>query len=228
MPSKIVLLSYIIIKNTNKMPEANQQKIAKVPWMGKGQVDVVIDPKQWAKIKYNKNRNYFSVHKMFAREKDPKLEKFRKAYDEFCKKELENLVKRLTSKLLVKRVNFKKTLVDQKTGVKKVKTVRMNATERLKEYNFSQKVDIKVDNYDGAWGMNEPIIKNKKFILHFNLKLIQFGDQRKIEYVVTHEIAHIFYQDHSKNFDQVAADLYYGTRSAESFWNDGFLRAFRG
>ena len=56
-------------------------------------------------------------------------------------------------------------------------------------------------------------------MLFFNLDLIKFDNGEHINYVVAHELAHVFHRDHGKEFNETLERLFPTKRLSERFFD---------
>ncbi|NJS41623.1 M48 family metallopeptidase [Candidatus Gracilibacteria bacterium] len=138
-------------------------------------------------------------------------------------KSIRKIINKQVNKLLNKRVkvNIKYLKSD---GTKFTKSERLSAKDHIKalEYNTPK---IIIDLYEKQWGINKVDNRNKNYELHFNLNLIKFGTIDQIQYVVAHEIAHIFYRNHDQEFYNLLRDYTgWGEKKLRNFWDSDFAK----
>jgi len=151
------------------------------------------------------------------------IKKFTKEYNNFCKNRLEKIVTRQVNRLLNKRVKVNIKYV-RSDGAKFTKTERVSASGHIKDLDYKP-TKIIIDLYEKEWGINKVNDRNKNFELHFNLNLIKFGSDDQIRYVVAHEIAHIFYRDHGREFYNLLHDYTgWGEKKLRNFWESDFSK----
>ncbi|MEM1312198.1 MAG: M48 family metallopeptidase [Patescibacteria group bacterium] len=140
-----------------------------------------------------------------------------KEFDKFCEIELGKIIDKAIDKLKRKKIKLALDHTDGKTTFKKVVTLAID--DYLKLIGFDKKVEYKIGNYEKEWGINQINIKQKNFVLFFNLNLIKFDSGEHIKYVVAHELAHIFHRDHGKEFNTTLEKLFPAKRSSENFFD---------
>ena len=139
------------------------------------------------KIKYSKIKNIYIqikdgrvIVKAPRRVSKKEIEKILEQKSEWIQKAVEKETKKQEKKPLYTKEEFKEI-------------VEKNASELVKQTGLvPNKITIKKIKY--AWGS----CSNKKNIT-INLELIKYSEQA-IRYVILHEICHIKYMNHSKDF----------------------------
>ncbi|NJK70974.1 MAG: M48 family metallopeptidase [Thermales bacterium] len=174
------------------------QQVYTTIFQGKKIPVFVDDSLFWSSLKMSSGR--ILIKKSLAGD----IQKFTKEYNIFCKTRLEKIINKQVNKLLNKRVkvNIKYLKSD---GTKFTKSERLSAKDHIKalEYNPTK---IIIDLYEKQWGINKVDNRNKNYELHFNLNLIKYGTDDQIQYVVAHEITHIFYRNHDQEFYNLLRD----------------------
>lgn len=198
MRQKKVLLIYL--------RQMQIQTIGTIKYLGKD-YPIKVDQSQWVEFKFAYNE--FRVNERLAKN----FSKIEVHYNKFCKQQLKKVVDKYMRQLSNKTIAIPITYTN---GTTKIEYLSVN--------KYLQKVGYRpckyeIDNYAGAWGINEPVIKNKQFVLHFNLSLIKYDTGEKIGYVVAHELAHIFAGGHGRDFQAMVDKLYPGSLHYERFWN---------
>ena len=102
-------------------------------------------------------------------------------------------------------------------GTKKKTKVSVNSY--LKLCGYEPKIEYKVGVYEKEWGINELKAGTKNFTLYFNVNLIKYDSGSHIEYVVAHELAHVFFRDHGTEFNDALFKLYPRKKESEYFFN---------
>ena len=138
-------------------------------------------------IKYSKIKN------IYIQIKNGKI--IVKAPKRVSKKEIEKIVKQKTEWIqkAIEKENKKQEKEPLYTKEKFTKIIEKNANELVKETGLKpNKITIKQIKY--AWGS----CSSKKNIT-LNLELIKYS-QQAIRYVILHELCHLKYMNHSKDF----------------------------
>ncbi len=138
-------------------------------------------------IKYSKIKNIYIqikngkiIIKAPKRVSKKEIEKIIEQKSEWIQKTLEKEIKKQKKKQLYTKEEFKKI-------------IEKNANELIKETGLKpKKITIKQIKY--AWGS----CSSKKNIT-LNLELIKYS-QQAIRYVILHELCHLKYMNHSKDF----------------------------
>lgn len=193
------------------------QLIATVPFLGSTR-EVYLNPKSWSKINFDGQK--FVVNKSIG----TNFEKLNLEFNHYCKTKLKNIIESQISKLRQKSIEVELIYTDGlKTFPKKIVT---SVNKYLKDIGYSQKIDYKIGKYEKEWGINEINQKSKTFILYFSQDLIKYDNGPNIEYVVAHELTHIFHRDHGDNFNQSLQRLFPKKRSSEEFFKTGISKRF--
>jgi flagellar basal body-associated protein FliL len=198
--------------------DTNLQAIATLPFMGE-RLTVYVDQGSWSGIVL-RNKKFFvsdSIAKDFS--------KLEAKFDEFCDKQLSQIIRSQIAKLRTKKI---KTELQYGEGKQTFfKKVNISVNDFLKLVKYSQEIDFKIGKYDKEWGINAIDIKAKKFTLFFNRNLIKYDSGKHIEYVVAHELTHVFHRDHGPKFHSALEKLYIRKNSSESFFSSGIRNIFK-
>lgn len=195
------------------MPE----KYGTVVYMGKTR-EIWVDEHQWSNIRYSGGK--FWIHKSFARDNDG----VNKIFDDFCRKKLSSIIDKGISRLRGKEIDLYLDYTDGTNNFKK--NVRFSVDSYLKEIGYSSKIDYKIGNFEYEWGINEIDTGSKTFVLYFNLNLIKYDSGMHIDYVVAHELAHVFHRDHGDGFNDALEKLFPSKQQSEYFFNFGIVNLF--
>ena len=192
------------------------QVVGSILYQGK-KVEIVASPKQWEDIKMMGGK--LAINQRLL--SDFKL--VEEAYNKHCKVELGRIIDRQIARLRGKEVEIELEYTDGVKNFKKKTKVSVNSY--LKLCGYEQKIDYKIGIYEREWGINELKVGAKNFTLYFNLNLIKFDSGSHIEYVVAHELAHVFFRDHGVGFNDALFKLYPRKSESEYFfnWKMGFL-----
>jgi predicted metal-dependent hydrolase len=193
------------------------QPIAKVPFLGQ-MYEVFLNPKQWQELRFDGKR--FLANQRIGRD----FEKLISVYEKFCKQQLAKIIDRQVANLRRKKVAVELMYTD---GIKQfAKRENLSVDDYLKKINYKQKLEYKIGVYEKEWGINEINPKQKKFILYFNQSLIKYDKGPHIEYVVAHELTHVFHRDHGDQFHATLARIFPRKRTSEEFFKTGISRRF--
>jgi hypothetical protein len=183
------------------------QVVGSVVYQGK-KVEIVGNPKQWEDFKMVGGK--FVINQRLL--SDFKL--VEEAYNKFCDLEIRKIIDRQIGKLRTKEIDIDLNYTD---GTKKKTKVSVNSY--LKLCGYESKIDYKIGVYEKEWGINELKAGAKNFTLYFNLNLIKYDSGSHIEYVVAHELAHVFFRDHGVEFNDALFKLYPRKHESEYFFN---------
>lgn len=183
------------------------QVAGSVVYQGK-KVEIIGNPKQWDDFKMVGGK--FVINQRLLT--DFKL--VENAYNKFCDSEIRKIIDRQIGKLRTKEIDIDLNYTD---GSKKKTKVSVNSY--LKLCGYEQKIDYKIGIYEKEWGINELKAGAKNFTLYFNLNLIKYDSGSHIEYVVAHELAHVFFRDHGVEFNDALFKLYPRKKESEYFFN---------
>jgi len=184
--------------------------VGNVLYQGK-KVEIVASPKQWAEFKMIGGK--FAINERLIKN----FELVEKAYNNYCEGELRKIIDKQIAKLRAKEIELE---LDYTDGVKNFKQkTKLSVDGYLKLYKLDPKIDYKIGKYEKEWGINAIDTFRKSFTLYFNLDLIKFDSGSHIEYVVAHELTHIFYRDHGKEFNETLQKLYPRKADSENFFN---------
>jgi hypothetical protein len=183
------------------------QVVGSVLYQGK-KVEIVGNPKQWDDFKMADGKFVINQRLLL----DFKL--VEDAYNKFCDTQIRKIIDRQIGKLRTKEIDIDLNYTD---GSKKKTKVSVNSY--LKLCGYESKIDYKVGIYEKEWGINEIKAGAKNFTLYFNLNLIKFDSGSHIEYVVAHELAHVFFRDHGEGFNDALFKLYPRKKESEYFFN---------
>jgi len=193
------------------------EKLATVTFKGK-KCDVVLSANQWAEIRFDGQK--FVANKKLQNNFNLLVKK----YEEYCSNELKGIIRRGIAKLRSKKIETQIEYTDgQKNFLKKVK---LSVNDYIKMLGFSGNLDFKIGNYERERGINEVNPKSKKFTLFFNASLIKYNHGPHIEYVVAHELTHVFHRDHGPLFQKALGNLFPQKNSSEEFFNRGISSIF--
>jgi len=205
-------------KHIKSLNYLRMQLIATVPFLGKT-CEVYFNPKSWSKMQFN--GKYFEVNKTIG----TNFDKLNIEFNSYCKNKLKNIIESQISRLRQKTVEVELIYTDGvKTFPKKIQT---SVNKYLKEIGYSTIIDFEIGKYEKEWGINAINPKNKKFTLYFNQDLIKYDDGPNIEYVVAHELTHVFHRDHGEGFNTALQRLFPKKRTAEEFFKSGIATRFR-
>ena len=188
-------------------------QIGTVPYKGKV-LPIIVEPKQWRDIRIVSGKEVRVNSKTGASAQ----ELFMPRYNALVKSELQSIVKKALPKFLNKKIRYE---VLYTNGTKKVQ--KLSAKEWASMLGI-ETIKHVIGSYDSEWGINQIDNKKREFILHFNLNLIKFDSGDKINYVVAHEVAHVFERGHDKAFEKVLQQLYPRSKQSEKFWNKDYAR----
>lgn len=195
----------------------NKQQIGALPFKGK-QVEIWVNPSQWRSFYFDGNK--FWISKNLAQNNH----KLNQSYQNYCNQELKNILQNTVNNLKHKKIV---TNLPYSNGVKHIyKQTSLSINEYLKLTGYSQNLDIKIGDYTKEWGINEINPHKKKFTLYFNKNLIIFDDKQHIQYVVAHELTHIFHRDHGKEFNQTLEKLFPQKHDSEDFFERRIVTVF--
>jgi hypothetical protein len=187
-----------------------QQKLGTLLYLGK-RYDIWLNPGQSRDFVLEKDR--FVVSSGMAT--NPDL--LNKVYDDFCVEKLTKIVEKGIEKLRTKKIKLQLDFTDGKNNFKK--DMFLSVDEYLKLIDYSKKIEFKIGSFKKEWGINQVDVKHKNFILFFNLDLIKFDSGEHINYVVAHELAHIFHRDHGVEFNQILERLFPTKKLSERFFD---------
>lgn len=191
--------------------------IAKVLFMGKPR-EVFLNPGQFGKIQFNGQN--FTIN--FTPQ--PGFKDLQETVAEFGLKYLKDRVKRTMANLQNKKVQVKLKYLQGKKEIYLTKKLSVN--DYLKEMGFEKEIHLEFGHSTKEWGVNYIDNKKKKFKLFFNKNLILYDSASHIDYVVGHELGHVFVRDHGPEFNKVVAQLHSGKTSSESFFKSGIGKLF--
>jgi|GEM_PF-2804964 len=192
--------------------------IATVPFLG-SMKEVYWKPKSWSKINFDGQK--FVVNDSIG----TNFDKLNLEFDKYCRQQLKNIINSQIARLRGKNIEVELIYTD---GIKNFpKRISTSVNKYLKEIGYNHKIDYKIGKYEKEWGVNEINPKNKTFTLYFNQDLIKYDSGPHIEYVVAHELAHVFHRDHSEGFNQTLHRLFPRKRTSEEFFKSGISRRFR-
>ncbi len=174
-------------------------------------IEIIANPKQWADLKWIGGK--FAINQRLLNN----FKLVEEAYNKHCELELGCIIDRQIAKLRGKEIEIELDYTDGSKKFKKKTKVSVNSY--LKLCGYEHKIDYKIGIYEKEWGINELKIGAKKFTLYFNLNLIKFDSGSHIEYVVAHELAHIFFRDHGAGFSDSLTKLYPRKAESEYFFN---------
>jgi predicted metal-dependent hydrolase len=146
---------------------------------------------------------------------------FLDVYDQFCKNELEKIIHRQLNRLRSKPIPVEIEYQNTQTKERFFKEEAYSVDEFLRKLDFSPKIEYQIGKYEREWGVNQISPQDKRFTLLFNLDLIKFDGDSHIEYVVAHELAHVFHRDHGDKFQKALQNLYSGKNRSEYFFEFG-------
>lgn len=192
--------------------------VATVPYLGKSR-KVFLNPGQWVSLKFDGNNFY--CNQTLGQD----FQRLTKEFNIYCRKELSKIIYRTINKLKYRPVQTSLEYTDGKKTFRK--PVRFSVYQYLKKIGFSTKLDYKIGHFQKEWGINEVNPKQKKFILYFNQDLIKFDNGPHIEYVVAHELTHVFHRDHGGHFQDTLLKLFPGKKSSERFFDTGIVSRFK-
>lgn len=147
-----------------------------------------------------------------------------KKYEDYCQSQLKGIISRGISKLRSKKISTELEYTDGKSNF--LKKVNFSVNDYIKLLGYSSKLDFKIGNYEREWGINEINPKSKKFTLYFNASLIKYDSGSHIEYVVAHELTHVFHRDHGPLFQKALVNLFPKKNYSEEFFNRGISNLF--
>ena len=192
-------------------------QVATVPYKGK-KYPVVMKAGQWSEFRFDGNR--FVVNKRLGENFNLLVKK----YEDYCQSELKGVIRRGIAKLRTKKISTELEYTDGKSNF--LKKVNMSVNDYIKLLGYSSNLDFKIGNYEREWGINEINPKSKKFTLYFNATLIKYDNGSHIEYVVAHELTHVFHRDHGPLFQKALVNLFPKKNSSEEFFNRGISNLF--
>jgi|694.fasta_scaffold15553_9 hypothetical protein len=198
--------------------DKNLQPVAKVPFLGQ-MYQVFVNQRQWQEIRFDGKR--FWANSKIAKDFDRLVE----SYEKFCKKQLASIIQSQIARLKTKKIPVELMYTD---GVKTfVQRENLSVRDYLKKIGYKEKLEYKIGHYEKEWGINEINPKQKKFVLYFNQSLIKYDNGPHIEYVVAHELTHVFHRDHGDQFQATLARIFPKKRTSEQFFNRGIGRLFQ-
>lgn len=193
------------------------QLIATVPFLGATK-EVYLNPKSWSKLKFDGQK--FVVNNSVG----TNFDKLNLEFNNYCQRQLKSIINSQIARLRGKNIDLELMYTD---GVKNFpKKVTTSVDKYLKEIGYASKIDYKIGKYEKEWGINEINPKNKTFTLYFNQDLIKYDNGPHIEYVVAHELTHVFHRDHGQEFNQSLSRLFPRKRTSEEFFKSGISKRF--
>ena len=182
------------------------QVLGTIPYQGE-RTEIVVDEKQWRPLRMLRGRLHVSP--TLAKNQEKLMAEYRK----FCQREMRRIIEKHFRRLLDKKIQY---AIKYEGGSEKRQ--RISAREYAKLLGI-EKIRYEIGHYNSEWGINSLDAKRKEFVLHFNVSLIMYDKDRKIGFVVAHEVAHIFERGHDRAFQDVLSKLYAGKRGHERFWD---------
>jgi predicted metal-dependent hydrolase len=153
------------------------------------------------------------------------IDKLNQEYEKFCKLELRKIVDKQIQKLRHKKVKVKLDFIQGNKKIQKDEFLSVN--DYLDRFGYSRDIKIEIGVADKEWGINSIDPKNKQFTLFFNQSLIKYDSGRHIEYVVAHELTHIFHRHHQQEFHNTLARLYTRKQDSENFFSNRISYLFK-
>jgi predicted metal-dependent hydrolase len=187
-----------------------RQKLGTLLYLG-DRLEIWLEPGQSKNFVFYQNK--FWVNARTA----ANSELINQEYDKFCEGKLSQIIDRGIEKLRSKKIKIQLDYTDGKSTFKK--DMQVSVDDYLKLIEYSKKIDYKIGAFKKEWGINQIDVKQKNFVLFFNLDLIKFDSGDHINYVVAHELAHIFHRDHGPEFNSTLEKLFPTKRNSENFFN---------
>ncbi len=146
------------------------------------------------------------------------MDKLNSAFEKYCQVELKKIVTNQIQKLRSKKVKVK---LDYIRAGKKVQVDEvLSVNDYLDKFGYSREIEIEIKPAEKEWGINSIDGKRKQFKLFFNQNLIKYDSGKHIEYVVAHELTHVFHRHHEKEFHNTLARLYLRKKTSENFFSN--------
>jgi predicted metal-dependent hydrolase len=152
------------------------------------------------------------------------FELLNQSWDRYCQIELRKIVDRQIRKLRTKAIKVK--LDYNQNGQKLQKNEVLSVNDYLDKFGYSRSIEIEIGSSQKEWGINKIDPKQKKFTLFFNQNLLKYDSGKHIQYVVAHELVHVFHRDHGPQFQASLNRLYAQKNQSESFWGSGIRTVF--
>jgi predicted metal-dependent hydrolase len=189
---------------------SGKQKLGTLLYLG-DRLEIWVEPNQSKNFVFYQNKFWVNT-RTAANSELINLE-----YDMFCETKLSQIIEKGIERLRSRKIKIQLDYTDGKTTFKK--DMVLSVDEYLKLIDYSKKIDFKIGAYKKEWGINQIDVKQKNFVLFFNLDLIKFDAGDHINYVVAHELAHIFHRDHGSEFNSTLEKLFPSKRNSENFFD---------